>query len=287
MEIQLFFPKEYINHKYRLIHFNFFVQYAMMAKNVSVNFVSNSPDVFVSDDELVFSCCINNQQVIFDYADHYNRNWKNNYPGVPYFKFQKTTESISDAIPLGPPIVGIKMAGVQGATMREYYDVKYNYTYTPGEAILAKQLPNGAAIDRRNKVRALLSENFKDVDLNAKADQETFWNLHKNCLVSVCVPGATNNMVDRGQMELIGLGVPTISPRLDTIFTYNETLEPDVHYIQCKDDYSDLIDKIKELKEDKLKCKEISTNAKQFFDTHYLPDKYWKWIIENIEEDNA
>ncbi len=187
-----------------------------------------------------------------------------------------------DAIPLGPPIVGLKNVDIQGATMREYQHIRNNFNYVPGDAILNKQFPNGAAVDRRNNVHALLLNNFDNIDIDAKTDQSDFWRQHENCLVSVCVPGATNNMVDRGQMELMGLGVCTISPRLDTIFTYNKLLEPDIDYIQCKDDYSDLVEKIEYLQVNKDVCKKIGDNAQLFFNNHYAPENYWQWILENI-----
>ncbi len=281
MQPQINFPSEYLDHKYRLIHFNFFVQYAILAK-IKIELVESTDEIFVADDRLVFSCLVNGKQVIFDYADHSARNWKALYPDIPYFKFQKTSSSVLDAIPLGPPIVGLKNVDIQGATMREYQHIRNNFNYVPGDAILNKQFPNGAAVDRRNNVHALLLNNFDNIDIDAKTDQSDFWRQHENCLVSVCVPGATNNMVDRGQMELMGLGVCTISPRLDTIFTYNKLLEPDIDYIQCKDDYSDLVEKIEYLQVNKDVCKKIGDNAQLFFNNHYAPENYWQWILENI-----
>lgn len=278
---KLQFPASYKFHKYALIHFEFFVKYAIIA-GVDVELVSDNEQVFVKDDQLIFSCVINNQQVIVDYADHSTRTWSEHYPELKYFKFQTTEKNIPGIIPLGPPMVGVKKAGTRGATLREYLDLKWNYCYVPGNSVLCKQLPNGAATERRNLVHSTLVENFNHVDINANVDQLEFWKAHENCLTSVCVPGATNNMVDRGHIELFGLGVCTVSPMLYTRFPFDVVPSPGVHYIQCKDDYSDLIDVINDLYNDKDRCKEIGNNARVFYDEYFAPKKYWQWIINNL-----
>lgn len=275
------FDKDYLNHKYGLIHFNFFVQYARIA-GVQVELVDPSDKIFIADDKLIFSCLVNDQQIIVDYADHATKNWQTEYPDVPYFKFQSNHPLPTGCVPLGPPMVGIKRRGTQGATMREYNQVRFNYNYTPGQAVLCKQLPNGAATERRNLVQGLIQQNFINHDVSADCDQMDFWRVHENCLTAVCVPGATNNMVDRGQMELMGLGVCTVSPRLDTVFAYGQLLEPGVHYIQCKDDYTDLVDILKQLQIQPELCKTIGSNARTFYDKYYTPIQYWKWIMENL-----
>lgn len=275
------FPENYVTHRYSLIHFNFFLQYARVAP-IEIELVPPSDTVWLSDNELTFSVLVNDQQIIVDYADHWDRNWKKNYPDLPYFKFQTTDQSHPDAIPLGPPMVGVKKKGTKGATLREYNSLKWDYDYQPGETVMCKQLPNGAATERRIAVHTMLRKEFCDVDIDANVDQMTFWRMHENCLASVCVPGATNNMVDRGQIELMGLGVCTISPRLDTIFPYRKTLVPNEHYIQCAEDYSDLREIIWQLQKDPSRCKEIGDQAKKFYHDYYQPKRYWQWIWDNI-----
>jgi len=284
MENKIFlkFPKDYLVHKYGLIHFHFFVQYAKIA-GVNVELVDSDSQIFIADDHLIFSCTVNDQQIIVDYADHSTRNWKNFYPGLPYFKFQTTSNNSKDFISLGPPMVGVKRKGTKGATVREYNNIRYNYDYRPGQSILCKQLPNGAAIDRRNYVHQLLKENFSDVDVTADCDQIDFWHAHERCLTAVCVPGATNNMVDRGHLELLGLGVCTISPELYTVFPNNKTLIPGRQYIRCRDDYSDLIDIIKVLQKNPSRCERVGQSARAFYNKNYTPEKYWQWIMENLK----
>lgn len=276
------FDKDYLNHRYGLIHFNFFVQYAKIA-GIQVDLVESNDKIFIKDEQLIFSCTINDRQVVVDYADHATRNWQIEFPGIPYFKFQTNLPLTDGCIPLGPPMVGIKKKGTKGATMREYVNLRQLYNYTPGESILCKQMPNGSALDRRNYVHNLLATNFKNIDITYDTDQIDFWRAHESCLAAVCVPGATNNMVDRGQMELMGLGVCTVSPSLNTVFPRSQLLKPGTHYIRCRDDYSDLVDVLTRLQTYPELCKRIGNNAQKFYNKHYAPTRYWTWILENLQ----
>lgn len=276
------FSDQYLVHRYSLIHFNFFIKYAQVA-GIKVDVVTPTDEIFVSDDKLIFSCTINDQQIIVDYADHSSKNWQTDYPGIPYFKFQTNMPVPDGCIPLGPPMVGVKRTGTKGATLREYLRTKENYNYQPGHLILCKQLPNGAATERRHHVHQLLQDNFYSVDVTADHNQEEFWLAHQHCLAAVCVPGATNNMVDRGHAELLGLGVCTISPKLHTVFPWHNQLVPDTHYIQCRDDYSDLVDILQWLVVDTSRSKLIGRQAQQFYESYYTPQQYWNWILENLK----
>lgn len=280
----LFFPKEYVDHKYSLIHFAFFLQYFKIS-GVNVELIDSTDTVFVCDDKLIFSCVLNDKQFIVDYADHHYKNWKQQFENIPYFKFQTTSEKNNDIISLGPPIVGAKIKNLKGATMREYMHMRNHFEYVPdNNKILAKQLPNGAATERRNYVHQLLLNSYGDeVDTNVDCDQWQFWEMHKNALVSVCVPGATNNMADRGQTELFGLGVCTVSPEIKTLFPYNKQPTPNYHYIKCKDDYSDLINVINKLKKNPERTIRVAANARRFFEKYYTPEVYAKWILREIK----
>lgn len=283
-ETVLKFPKEHESHKYLLIHFRFFLQYAVLA-GVQIEYVDSDDTVFIGEDnDLYFSCLINNQQVIFDYSDHYHKDWCDQFISKPYFKFQSTYESNSCVIPLGPPIVGVKNQGTRGETMRSFMHVREHYDYKPGSRVLCKQIPNGAATDRRNHVHKLISDNFTDYDTDANVDQMEFWKMHEHGTVAVCVPGATNNMIDRGQMELFGLGVCTVSPRLDTRIANGVQPIPTTHYLECADDYSDLVDVINRAISNPEQCKHIGSAARTFFDENFLPTRYWTWILKNLSK---
>ena len=276
------FPANYNKHRYNQIHFRFFLEYAKAA-GITVKLSKKSSRIFTHPDQLIFSCVLNRQQIIVDFADHSSKNWSACYPGVPYFKFQTTVDTDDKIIPLGPPIVGLKKKGIQVASVTDYLEMLQHFQYTPSTKILCKQLPNGAAVDRRKFVHQLLIDNFAETDTDANDGQLNFWCKHENCLAAVCVPGATNNMVDRGHMELIGLGVCTVSPELVTVFPNRLQLTPGVHYIKCADDYSDLVPILQDLLANPEKCRAVGKAAKNFYQQHYTPENYWKWILENLK----
>jgi hypothetical protein len=286
MTTELIFPANFETTKYKWVHYYFFIEYAKAAK-VNVKFVDETSKVYIGGSNVpYFSCLINNTQIIVDFKDHTNKVCIDSY-NLPYFKFQSKEHQRADGIiPLGPPIIGMHFDDAR-ALPDVYFKLQQQFNFSPGNLICNKQLAYRRAFERRNTVQAMLTKHFKDrIDIAGRGAQEQFWKIHENCLAAVCVPGATNNMVDRGQMELIGLGVCTVSPELYTVFPWHQKLEPGKHYIKCNDDYSDLVDILKELDRNKDYAKKIGDNAKQFFNNYFSPEKYWQWILENIEENN-
>ena len=278
----LTFPNNYLDHKYSQIHFSFFLQYAELAQ-ININYIDESDTVFIGQqNKLLFSCLINGKQVIIDYSDNQKHDWINDYKDIIYFKFQKTQFSSTKAIPLGPPIVCIKNQNIKNENILSYFQYKNKFNYNPGKKVLCKQLPNGSATDRRNYVHGLMSKNLKEYDIDYHDNQLTFWDKHQDGCISVCVPGFSNNIIDRGQMELFGLGVCTISPKLDTQLSYNTLAIPGIHYIQCKDDYSNLISIIHMLQKNYEYAKTVGNNAQILFNKCYTPVRYWKWITQNL-----
>lgn len=286
------FPKEY-NFKYAPVHYEFFIKYAEMAGFEVVKVPNSAGKTF--GDGLVFTegnwgfaCCINDKQFFVNISDHYTipiqTEYLEKFPDIPYFKYQKSERLNDNSIPLGPPICFNSFSNHKNMNnIEDYFKLRDSFIFSPGNRVLCKQRPYGGALTRRRNVQSMIMRNFKDYDINfSQTNQIGFWNTSQNCLTSVCVPGYRNNMVDRGHMELIGLGVCTVAPNLDTIFCYNKILEPDVHYIRCKDDYSDLKEKIEMLQKDKKLCKQVGDNARDFFDSYYKPEKYFEWIESNI-----
>lgn len=283
------FPKEYSDIRYAPVHYEFFIKYAEMA-GFEVNKVEKSlnrtfgDDIVYTDGNLGFACCINKKQFYVNISDQYTHEsqsfYMKNFPNILYFKYQKSEILNDNSIALGPPICFNSFSNHQNMNnIEEYFKLRDSFIFSPANKVLCKQRPYGGALNRRKKVQSIIMRNFKDYDINfSQINQVGFWKTSQNCLTSVCVPGHRNNMVDRGHMELLGLGVCTISPNLDTIFCYNKMLEPDVHYIRCKDDYSDLTEKIEMIQKDKKLCKQVGDNARDFFDSYYKPEKYFQWI---------
>lgn len=127
---------------------------------------------------------------------------------------------------------------------------------------------------RRSLVKELLRENFgEQVDMEY-SDQLGFWRRATASLLSVHVPGLWNNMLGRAQLQMFAFGVCTISPMIYTQ-PGTEPLLPDVHYIRCRDDYSDLVSLIVHLQKQPEMRRRIGVEAKRFFDLHCTPEKVW------------
>jgi len=158
--------------------------------------------------------------------------------------------------------------------------------YQPETAstIMFKQKPYGNATARRTNIKAVLKSRFpKEADMQI-TDKIKFWQDHNKCITAICAPGNRPDMIDRGQMEQMGLGVCTISPGLtDTLAGYRD-LVPGVHYVECDYEYTDLVEKINWCRGNRTKCKEIGNNAQELFNQVYDPDKYWQSIESVVNE---
>ena len=162
----------------------------------------------------------------------------------------------------------------------EYYSLEKNIKYNADGHITYRQRPYGNAYERRTKIKDLL----KDYDVKTSLlNQQIYWDEVKNTLVSIFVPGYSNNMLDRGQLQYIALGCCTLSPNIPEIFPFNKKLIPNTHYLCCKDDYSDLLEKIEYCKNNKEHCLEIGNNAKQLFKETSTPENIGLWIQEKIK----
>lgn len=166
-----------------------------------------------------------------------------------------------------------------------YEKLQSNIRYQANNMILNMQRAYGNAVERRKYVKKILIDSkfypniFTDILL-----QNDFWKAINNCLVGVFVPGARNDILDRGQFEYMAFGCCTISPKLTDCIAFEKKLEPDIHYVQCKDDYSDLIDKIQYVYDNKLKAMEIGTNVKKLFSETSMPSKLVDWIKECLNK---
>ena len=272
---KLIFPSDYEKHRYGNIHLSFFLEYAKLA-GLQIDYdVNQRVFCYFEKTKWIFSCVINDQQVIFDYGDHV-KNYIDEFLNIPYFKFQVQNDK-TKAIPVGPLFVKNPYTDL---TTDWFLDFREQFQYKHSKKILSKQIPHK---DRRVFVQSLLEENFPAtrIDIKAHEKQAVFWKKHEVCAGAICVPGSTNNMLDRGQYELMLLGVPTISPHIKTRLPWNLKLESGKHYLKCKDDFSDVIEKAKILQNNPNLCYEISKNARELFESYCCPEKYWQWILKN------
>jgi len=275
--MNIVFPKNNGQHYYN-IHYRYIL-----------NILRNIPEVNISLTELpedlgntAFKCYIDGKLVIFSFTDNMYRFGNseqtalNLITDIPIFKFHYGVDNnFSDnVIPFTP---------VSFHNWKVFFENANEINYScNSNIILNNQALSGGAKQRREFVRVLLKQKYMDlVDISIYPKLD-YWKKINNCLVSVCVPGYCNNMLDRGHIQFMAFGACTISPHLPEILPFNATLIPDVHYIMCKDDYSDLISKIEWCKNNTSSCVEIGNAASKLFNQIGTPNNLWNWIIKNV-----
>lgn len=151
--------------------------------------------------------------------------------------------------------------------------------YGQSEAV-AENLPGGKT-QRRQYVRAVLRERYVgDLD-DEWTDRAAYWRRAAGSLVTVCVPGADNHHLDRGQHQLMGLGVCTISPELFMAPLGDRPIAGE-HYVACRDDYADLVERIEWCRAHREGCRAIGRQARDFFQTHSTPQAIWRYIAARL-----
>ncbi len=78
------------------------------------------------------------------------------------------------------------------------------------------------------------------------------------------------------------MGFPPISHKHITHLSRNKKPEAGIHYVECKSDYSDLIDKITWCINNKNECIKIGNRAKELMNETSLPLKQVEWIKKCI-----
>jgi len=219
-----------------------------------------------------FTLQIDGETIVIDFSDHVKLNkYHENYKY--YFKYHYTEglhEQYSHIFPLG---------AISFLDWKQYYKLREKIHYTAnGDKILNNQRVFGNAVKRRIKVRQILKEKYGNLLDLQRTNQTTYWKKANDCLVSVHVPGARNDMLDRAQHQFFAFGMCTISPKLNTYLAYKEKIIPNIHYIECKPGYADLIEKIEWCKENRDKCVQIGKNAQKLFLKTSTPDKIWEWM---------
>lgn len=272
------FPKKFRKHKYGKIHIMFLRDYLIRGGADLIEVPENDKvfSFYKDIDHFLISITVDGRQVIINCSDHHYLTYQDEFEGIPIFKFHYYRDFHKDmpnVFPIGPMMIYNEKPE---KNMSNYFIIRREYNYTPGDIVLNKQKSYGKSVERRNNVKSVLHS--ESTDLNGRSKQVEFWQQHENCLAAVCVPGAHNDMLDRGQYELMGLGVCTISPFIKTVMPWDQDLVPDKHYIRCADDYSDLKEKIEWARENKDRCQTIGDNAGAFFTNYCRPAMYVEWI---------
>jgi hypothetical protein len=155
---------------------------------------------------------------------------------------------------------------------------------------------NSSRVRRRLMVREMLVSEFGDRANTSKGPQPPFrkydgsenlimptW--HDNAVNALCyiqVPGSWDNILDRGQLQLMGLGVPVISPiMIDQCC--DGMMQPGVHYLACRQDYKDVVDLVHWCEKNREEAFAIGHNAWMFFQEFCTPIAVWSYIKDRID----
>lgn len=225
-----------------------------------------------------FAIELNGATVIIDYSDHLtlaDRHQEFSH----YFKFHYVPEfhrMYSHVYPFSP---------VSFYDWNQYATMARSINYTAdGDLISARQKPHGNALKRRTAVQKQLRK-IPGLDVHTRpVDQQLFWAEAGKCLVSVCVPGFRNDILDRGQWQYMALGACTISSPISTMVAGFEPIVPGRHYIACNPDFSDLEQRLKWCADNREACVEIGRNAQKLFQSNCTPEALWSWVNKCIHE---
>jgi len=267
---KVIFPK-HTGQRYYHSHYRFLLQLARAA--------GNKVDIQeLREDGRGFYFVYREKKILIDFGDHRQIGENvGNYPiNFRYHYCEKAHRDIPNCRPLTP---------ISFYDWPRYTRLQNEIEYKADRNfILNNQTPGKAAKQRRTKVQALLRAVYgKMVDFEI-TDKTIFWRKAGTCLVSVCIPGARNDILDRGQFQYWAFGACTISPPLDIKLPFWRSAEPGIHYIACQPDYEDLIDKIEWSKRNRDECIKIGRAAKELFLQTSTPKKVWEWIDQSMEE---
>jgi hypothetical protein len=223
-----------------------------------------------------FAVEIDGKKAIFDYSDfHYNvLDFKLIDSDIPYFKFHTTGHSDPRCIPFAP---------MSFMNWSDYSTLKDSISYDPHGSIFYKCKIYGGAIERRNLVLDKLKA-YSGVPVDfTMVEQSEYLSSMNTCRMNVVVPGATNDILDRTHLQSFALGIPVITPYISTLLPFGHQFEANIDYIECKGDFSDVIDLIERYKDDKAYLDFISNNCKTKFMNSCSPEAVKNWITNSIQ----
>ena len=162
----------------------------------------------------------------------------------------------------------------------QYEQLAGESVYTAeSDAVGARQKARDGAQERRTNARRLLHQGWHKVRCT-QLPQVDFWREVSDVLVAVFVPGARNEMLDRGHTQYLSLGCCTIAPPIKTLLPGPSELLPGEHYVCCKADYSDLVDKVRWCSDNRDECRRIGAAAKALWRATCRPVAIWERIRE-------
>lgn len=257
--MKILFPNLY-DARYWDVHYKYIYE-LFQAMNWQISLFGREPRYYISPDNsdttIKFAIDVNDSPEYDPPEDH-----------VLTFKFHTTKVTRLHCIPFPP---------ISFYDWKHFQQLQSSITYYAEGPISSRQWPHHAAETRRADLQTLLRNNFPDV-LTSIIDQISFWNEVSKILVYVHCPGYSNHILDRAQLQYMALGCATISPYLPEILPFNRQPIPNVHYIVCKDDFSDVPSIIR--RHSKADLLYVGANAKELFNSTCTPTIVAMWIQE-------
>jgi hypothetical protein len=161
----------------------------------------------------------------------------------------------------------------------EYDALAEVFRFAAHGLILNNQQPHTQNWLRRSAVQAMLRRRYGSEVDTAITEQTDYWRKINSCLVSVHVPGARHDILDRGQLQYMAFGACTISPALQIDLPFSQRLLPGIHYVECERDWSDLFERIEHVRQYPHACITIGASAKRLFEECCSAKALFRWIM--------
>jgi hypothetical protein len=257
-------------HRYYRTHFDFVLN---ILRQAGCNFEFYLPDISPDLNRCLFHCQLNDFRILFDVSDYHDippHDALNSVDAVFKFHLSPMTSQCNSIIfPFSP---------ISFYDWGQYSELEKTIRYHASGLILGNQRPHCQNRERRNYVQELLQKIYGEKFDSTLTEQVAFWHKISNAAVSVCVPGSRIDILDRGQLQYMAFGACTISPKLSIELPRAELLMPNVHYLECKADWSDLIEKIAWTCTHRDSCVKIGGNAKCLFRSTLTAEALFEWM---------
>jgi hypothetical protein len=243
----------------------------LQAAGVDVNCAGRSGDALCGRG--LFVVDLDGHRFIVDYSDHEDCA-PCMEPALPRFKYTYSRRLLppdNKAFPFSP---------MSFYDWGQFERIRREVRYDAGETILFMQDPHRGQppYERRMLLRRVIPEAFGERADTAMRPLEDYWRQINGALVRVFAPGTTNERLDRGHAQHLAFGCCTIAPPLSTVLPWYEPLEPGVHYVICKPDYSDVVDVIRWCDGHRDDCRRIGRAAAQLFERTSTPAALVRWL---------
>lgn len=130
---------------------------------------------------------------------------------------------------------------------------------------------------RRLAMCRLLEDAFGDRAQTGWRPRRAYTPLFANALIACHMGGAFAGSWDRTTAQAFSLGIPLVQPEIIPIVGW-ERPAPGVHYLACRPDAADVVEKTQALLDDTALRERIGAAARQFYDDNVAPEAAWRRV---------